>query len=994
MLLMQNKNNIRKDPLKRKVMKKSRDKRTRIGVPATERLYSCEKPPGNTNTTSSPASDTCSREDSEIKLGTPTRMRLQEISRKMLAKRRRICVDTQTDSAATILMKDASISAIEPKIISKDVSVLTDRHENYDILLPCNIPILRVKEVATSTSDSPPPKQLILLKDASNITDSFDNDNQSLDFQTSTNCNLPGNDTSNLFPRTNEKNIEMLEMIATSSNTDIVDRLVNVSSQTKRQHKNDDCIVKCCERTMSLIPSNDTDYQSFNCKSHHRSNACSERHQTERNIISIVLPDMINITIEAYNMLESKIQVFDTNDQNEEDGLIQVEKKEFFETYIPTDENFYEYRTQDLETNPKSNNYQEDTKTFKINNIFQNKYGGISRFSENDEHSSGLKDTVVCTSPAEMSSWKVNYVNSTSPRFETITSPLVSSKNLLATKVPETVTTQSRREINHEYESYYDKLNNEKDVIIWKNIDRNKFNDDYNNLRKMDQLKLGDVENPQETTTRIEVSNNNTHYPNKKIPIKCFNDHQTIRKQKTDFSSDNLDLTDDQFTHNTKEIIKSELVNEDMLDLQYPADVTQTEEDVNSSSAYCDNTYLSNDFEDVELPKIKLGNASTESSTPSHEFEPLIQNDPSISIEIFNEDSEQKARELDQNNPENQHLDIEKINYIEPMDLLNVIDNSEHNSTKVTDNLFEKKKNILEKYIEETIAYMRSSINKLTNAHSNKIDNKKCSAKSKYCNMQSKSKELSLNNEHINMVINPYEKCLRSLERLEKCLNRVKRQDEILQKKYCTKSNASAETKFHLAKFSSDSMNNRCSYSTSRFHNYLNLNNFNRKYNSEDDLTLQHCLKCDTALDKYDDTNMDEIVQMNIQRNHTYLQNHSSRLQTPSCAIKRHHQLNNQYVEPASKNVNIYPILTENKNALVARVKKPLLSSRCTTSKYDFSIDNSNSNDEFRAFIEPIGHMIESKNKFKYSTSPRVKLLQLLNERRRIIENSRNNPAS
>lgn len=328
------------------------------------------------------------------------------------------------------------------------------------------------------------------------------------------------------------------------------------------------------------------------------------------------------------------------------------------------------------------------------------------------------------------------------------------------------------------------------------------------------------------------------------------------------------------------------------------------------------------------------------------------------------------------------------------MDSINVIDNSEHNSTKVTDNLFEKKKNILEKYMEETIAYMRSSINKLTNAHSNKIDNKKCSAKSKYCNMRSKSKELSLNNEYINMVINPYEKCLRSLERLEKCLNRVKRQDEILQKRYCTKSNVSAETKFHLAKFSSDSMNNRCSYSTSRFHNYLNLNNFNRKYNSENDLTSQHCFKCDTALDKYDDTNTDEIVQMNVQRNHTYLQNNSSRLQTPSCAIKRHHQLNNQYVEPTSKNVNIYSISTEDKNAFVARVKKPLLSSRCTTSKYDFSIDNSNSNDEFRAFIEPIGHMIESKYKFQYSTSPRVKLLQLLNERRRIIENSRNNPTS
>ncbi|KAK0182959.1 hypothetical protein PV327_001038 [Microctonus hyperodae] len=909
-------------------------------------------------------------------------MRLQEISRKMLAKRRRICVDTQTDSAATILMKDASISAIEPKIISKDVSVLTDRHENYEILLPCNIPILRVKEVATSTSDSPPPKQLILLKDASNVTDSFDSDNQSLDFQTPINCDFPGNVTFNLIPRTEEKNIEELEMIETSSNTDIVDRLVNVSSQTKGQHKNDDCIEKCCERTMNLRPSNCTDYQSSNCKSHHRPNACSERHQTERNIISIALPDMINITIEAYNMLESKIQVFDSNEQNEEDCHIQAGKKEFLDTYIPTDENFCENRTQDLENISKSNNHQGDTKTFKIKNIFQNKY---------EDTSSGLKDTVVNTSPAEMSSWKVDYMNSTTPIHKTITSPLGSNKNLLATKVPETIMTQSNPEINHEYNSYYDKLNNDKDVIIWKNIDLNKFNDVYNNLRKMDQLKLGDVENPQETATRIGVSNNNINYSNIKIPIKDFTDRQTIREQKTDFSSDNCNLIDDQFTHNLEEIINTELINEDMLDLQCPLGMTQTEEDINSSSAYCDNTYLSNDFEDVELSKIRIENASAESSTLPQEFEPLTKNDPSISIEIFNKDSEQKTRGLNQNNPDNQHLNIGKINHTEPMDSMNISDNSEHNSTKATENSFEKKKNILEKYMEETITYMRSSINKLTNAHSNKTGNKKYSAKSRYCTMRSKSKEFSLNNEYIN-IINPYEKCLRSLERLEKCLSRVKRQDEILQKRYSIKNNASAETKFHLAKFSSDSMNNRCSYS--RFHNYSNLDNLNRVYNSENDLTSQHYLKWDTAFVKYNDTNMNELVQMNIPRNHTHKQNNSSRLQTSSCTIKRHQQLNNQYVEPASKNVNIYSILTESKNALAARVKKPLLSSRYNTSKYDFSIDNSNLNDEFSAFVEPIEHMIQSKYKFKYSTSPRVKLLQLLNERRRIIENSRNNIAS
>lgn len=79
-----------------------------------------------------------------------TKIRLQEISRKMLAKRRRIIVDTQTDFyESTTRVKD--VYTITDKIKQADAEVLTDEHQDLPIFPTGLINVRRVKEMATLT---------------------------------------------------------------------------------------------------------------------------------------------------------------------------------------------------------------------------------------------------------------------------------------------------------------------------------------------------------------------------------------------------------------------------------------------------------------------------------------------------------------------------------------------------------------------------------------------------------------------------------------------------------------------------------------------------------------------------------------------------------------------------------------------------------------------------------------------------------------------------
>lgn len=156
-------------------------------------------------------------------------MRLQEISKKMLAKRRRICVDTQTENLSTIRVRDVAITVEEPKVFLKDVSILTDIYEEYHNILPFDKFVPRVKEMSTTTQDLPN-SSVIKFKDAANFTEDPNHDDDTL-------YNLQ-NDIKNYFPFNNDNTVQ-----TTSSNTD--DSIFNkdnhqwTNEQASQFNKND-----------------------------------------------------------------------------------------------------------------------------------------------------------------------------------------------------------------------------------------------------------------------------------------------------------------------------------------------------------------------------------------------------------------------------------------------------------------------------------------------------------------------------------------------------------------------------------------------------------------------------------------------------------------------------------------------------------------------------------------------------------------------------------
>ncbi|KZC06263.1 Kinesin-like protein KIF16B [Dufourea novaeangliae] len=139
-----------------------RAKRAEIVAAVTERLYSSKKVPEDASGIRSPP------EGTEVR--SLARMKLQEISRKMLGKRRRVCVDTQTDCSRTVRMKDTASSTETPEI--QDVGVVTDDHEGCEIITTQRTPVIRVKEIATLTDK--PKTNIVRCKDVASLATDLD----------------------------------------------------------------------------------------------------------------------------------------------------------------------------------------------------------------------------------------------------------------------------------------------------------------------------------------------------------------------------------------------------------------------------------------------------------------------------------------------------------------------------------------------------------------------------------------------------------------------------------------------------------------------------------------------------------------------------------------------------------------------------------------------------------------------------------------------------
>ncbi|XP_076657031.1 uncharacterized protein LOC143361488 [Halictus rubicundus] len=324
-------------------------KRAQIVAAVTERLYSSKKVPEDASGIRSPP------EGTEVK--SLARMKLQEISRKMLGKRRRVCVDTQTDCDRTIRMRDTASSTEMPEI--QDVAVLTDDHVDCEVVAERRTPVLRVKEMATLTDK--PKTSIVRCKDVASLANDLDefeyefhsprHDSGILsdDTQNYAESNLSSTEVSDVCHESDHRAAMHVE----SSTNTLYSSCRSFAVQTPRpldprriESKAPACLRQCCNPVQE--PRNPSSVGS-----------------PEKSVISISLPDTISITIESTNVIESRIAVMDSLEQDKarsrtRDGEVQTEEAKDTRPEVVC-----------FKDDSRSTLSQTDGRVFRIENIFQ-----------------------------------------------------------------------------------------------------------------------------------------------------------------------------------------------------------------------------------------------------------------------------------------------------------------------------------------------------------------------------------------------------------------------------------------------------------------------------------------------------------------------------------------------------------------------------------------------------------------------------------------------
>jgi hypothetical protein len=360
-----------------------RVKRAEIVAAVTERLYSSRKHTEENNMASNSASGMRSPpEGIDVKLtnssssGLTARSRLQEISRKMLLRRRRINVDTQTETASTLRLRDAATLTEESRVVLQDAAMLTDDHEDCAInrnalvaeadVADHRLPVLRVKDVATLT-DRRPRADIFRCKDAETLANDLEFDEYEM--QSRNDPGVLSDDATRNYIESSPSSIAIPQQfchvegdrrvlcVDSSTNTFLTSSVRNSAVQTTRPEvdqwkassENRGC-ARCCNMT------------------HKTGQSAPENSSSERNVISISLPDMISITIESANGLESRIAMMDGADVAEEKPKLVFNDKE-----SQTDEHI----DSEAERSPlmnlalRSTATQADGRVFRIENIFE-----------------------------------------------------------------------------------------------------------------------------------------------------------------------------------------------------------------------------------------------------------------------------------------------------------------------------------------------------------------------------------------------------------------------------------------------------------------------------------------------------------------------------------------------------------------------------------------------------------------------------------------------
>ncbi|EZA55753.1 Kinesin-like protein KIF16B [Ooceraea biroi] len=358
-----------------------RVKRAEIVAAVTERLYSSRKHTEESNMASNSASGTRSPpEGTDVKVTTGSssissltaRSRLQEISRKMLLKRRRINVETQTEAASTLRFRDAASLTEEPKVVLQDAAMLTDDHADYVMqdsiianVTDHRLSVLRVKDAATLT-DRRPRADIFRCKDAESLTTDLDfeeyeshsprNDSGVLSDDTQNYAESNPSEVSEHFSGHPEGDRRVL-CTDSSTNTFLTSPARNSAVQTRRPE------VKIDQSKAS----SESRSCGHCCSLMHEAGQRASASSPERNVISISLPDMISITIESTNGLESKIAVVDGTEVAEEKPKLFNDKESQTDEYVRGDAE----KSSLTDLTLKSTATQADGRVFRIENIFE-----------------------------------------------------------------------------------------------------------------------------------------------------------------------------------------------------------------------------------------------------------------------------------------------------------------------------------------------------------------------------------------------------------------------------------------------------------------------------------------------------------------------------------------------------------------------------------------------------------------------------------------------
>ena len=378
--LLRRKSSLEQEPSTRSHTPIQRTKRAEIVAAVTERLYSSRKHLDDLPGVRSPPDTGCDTVKSAAKL------KLQEISRKMLGKRRRVCVDTQTECSRTVRVKDTASLTETPEITRQDVGVLTDQHEACEYAADVRkTPTLRVKETATSTEK--PRTRIVKCRDVASLANDLEEYDYEIHDSPRNDSGVLSDDAQN-YAESNLSSTEVSDLgrraayAESSTNTSTFSSCRNFAVQTSRGPLSENkasCARQCCSPRVK-------DPQS---------QSSSTSNNRDRSVISISLPDTISITIETTSSaVDARIAASNTRVDDDLREPKDVKRSSTKEEGAQTDEwndpRNEIYCSRDQTASAPS---QTDGRVFRIENIFHdpNNAAKNSRVDSNRTEEEGTR---------------------------------------------------------------------------------------------------------------------------------------------------------------------------------------------------------------------------------------------------------------------------------------------------------------------------------------------------------------------------------------------------------------------------------------------------------------------------------------------------------------------------------------------------------------------------------------------------------------------------